>query len=776
MFGSQTAKLRNCTRLLLICVTLAIPASAAAQDAAPASTAAHHTARVEEIVVQARKRAEFLEDTPVSVSVVGATEMRETGVTRLEDIQQLVPNLRISTPSDGQAADIVIRGVGTPQSASIAFDPGVGIYVDGVFLPRAIGTLIDVLDVRQIEVLRGPQGTLFGKNTVGGAVSISTVKPQPELEGFALLRPGSLGQLYTQAMVNLPIVEDKVFTRLSVSTNNTRGYAFNRQYDRWESNRNSLSFLGSVRILPIEDVTIDVSGSWSRDHNHGRLQECVYIGGGTIGNLVSGLQPACESTSPFDGASNIDGISDVQSYGTWGTIAWDPSSGPLEDYVFKYIGSWRQQAPRLRLDNDGSTAEAVFRAGVGGGVHDGLPGSQQQVSQELQVNGSLWDDRIQFVAGAFGFWENGRDAQTLTVVPEVLNIVSLNLREIDNWSWALYTQGTLDVTDWLSLTGGGRYTEDKKGLFAQNTDPRTDDPPTLNQDDSVIFTAWTPMGTIAATLPEDLLDGTPVDHFMTYFTYSRGFRGGGFNGVLNPVATSLDQFEPEYLDSYEWGFKTIAFDQLATLNASVFYNNYDDIQVTTQVDVGDQNGDGIPDIEQTTLNGAKATSHGAELELLTIPIDGLQLHGSVGLLYTEFDEFIGISSLDGTQLDRAGQSFNNAPQLQSHIAVQYSLAVDPGGPEWLRGWVTPRMDWSYQSRVHIIGAEVPQGTQSGYNLLHARLSYDFLDDRAQIALWGKNLTDETYFQWVSPVVSSFGIATRIYNEPRTFGGELSYRF
>ena len=186
-----------------------------AQEAEPAPASARH---VEEIVVQARKRAELLEETPISISVVGAAEMRETGVTRLDDVQQLVPNLRIASPSDGQAADFVIRGVGTPQSSAIAFDPGVGIYVDGVFLPRAVGTLIDVLDVQQIEVLRGPQGTLFGKNTVGGAVNITTVKPQEKLEGFALLRPASLGQVYTQAMLNLPVVEDRVFARLSMST------------------------------------------------------------------------------------------------------------------------------------------------------------------------------------------------------------------------------------------------------------------------------------------------------------------------------------------------------------------------------------------------------------------------------------------------------------------------------------------------------------------------------------------------------------------------------
>ena len=164
-------------RLALVGATVAWTTAAPAQDAATP----RRDRPVEEIVVRARKRAEFLQDTPVSVSVVGAAELREIGVTRLDEVQQLVPNLRIAAPSDGQAADIVIRGGGTPQSSAIAFDPGVGIYIDGVFLPRSVGTLIDVVDVQQMEVLRGPQGTLFGKNTVGGAVNITTVTSSPGL-------------------------------------------------------------------------------------------------------------------------------------------------------------------------------------------------------------------------------------------------------------------------------------------------------------------------------------------------------------------------------------------------------------------------------------------------------------------------------------------------------------------------------------------------------------------------------------------------------------------
>ena len=728
---------------------------------------------IEEIVVQARKRAELLEDTPVSVTALSENTLRQAGVTRLDDIQTLVPNLKFQAGTEGMSANIVIRGVGTPQSAAIAFDPGVGIYIDGVFLPRTIGTLVDVVNIEQIEVLRGPQGTLFGKNTVGGAINITTVKPKDEIEGFALVRPSNFGGLFTQAMVNLPIVPGTVLGRFAMSSTNSAGYNTNTFQDVKYSNRNSLTFLGTIRLLPVEDLVIDLSGTWSRDHNAGRGGDCVYVQDTALGGLVPGLKKACEATRPFENTSNIAQIADVESYGMWGTATYDVGDvGPAENVVVKSITSWRQQIPRLRVDVDQTSANALWRSSVGGdNPSDGTPGFQQQISTELQINADAWDDRLHFVSGYFAFWEKGLDSQVLAVVPT--SLVVENIRTIDNWNWALYTQATIDATDWLSITGGVRYTEEKKGLAAKNLTPGAT-VPTVDISDSVIFSAWTPMASVAAFAPDSWLDAANLDHLMTYFTYSRGFRGGGFNGVINPILESLEQFQPEFLNSFEIGFKTVGLEQRATLNVSLFYGNYTDIQVTTQREAGDIDGDGIIDIDQVTENAAKATQKGAEIEILTLPFDGLQINGSVGLLYTEYDEFLSFSAVTGNPLSRAGESFNNAPKLQSHIAAQYSFAVPIEGP--MGGWLTPRLEWFYQTEFHALGPELAPANQRGYNLLHARLSYEFMDDRAQVALWGKNLLDVAYTDIVSPVASSFGYAVRYYEAPRTYGVEIAYSF
>ena len=747
-------------------------AEAIEQSGAARGLSRSQAGTIEEIVVQARKRAELLEDTPISVTALGENTLRQAGVTRLDDIQTLVPNLKFQSGTEGLSANIVIRGVGTPQSAAIAFDPGVGIYVDGVFLPRTIGTLIDVVNIEQIEVLRGPQGTLFGKNTVGGAINITTVKPKDEVEGFVLLRPSNFDGLFTQAMVNLPIVPGKVLGRFAMSSTNSGGYTFNSNLGQRQNNRNSLTFLGTLRLLPMEDLTIDLTGTWSRDHNAGRGGDCVFVQDTTLGGLVPGLKDACIATEPFRNTSNIHQIADVKSYGMWGTIAYDVGDvGPVEGVVVKSITSWRQQIPRLRVDVDQTSADALWRSSVGGDPQDGSPGFQQQISTELQVNADAWDDRVHMVAGYFVFWEKGRDSQVLAVVPT--NLLVENRREIDNWNWALYTQATVDATDWLSVTAGVRYTEEKKGVRAQNfnvpsTEPANDIP------GSAIFTAWTPMASVAAFAPDEWLDAASLDHLMGYFTYSRGFRGGGFNAVINPIIDSLDQFQPEFLNSFEIGFKTIGWDKRATLNVSLFYGDYTDIQVTTQREAGDLNGDGVIDIDQVTENAADATQKGAEIELLVLPVEGLQINGSAGILDTNYDEFLSFSQVTGDPINRAGESFNNAPQLQTHIAVQYSFAVPLEGA--MQGWFTPRVEWFYQSDFHALGPELDAGKQRGYNLIHARLSYEFLDDRAQVSLWGKNLLDVGYVDIVSPVVSSFGFATRYYEAPRTYGAELSYSF
>ncbi len=761
-------------------VDAARPQSGAGTVAEPATgLTSRAQTRVEEIVVHARRREELLESTPVSVTALGEATLRAANVQRIDDINELVPNLTFTSRRNVEA-DVRIRGVGA-NTGEIAFDPGVGVFVDGVFLSRAFGGILDVLDIQQIEVLRGPQGTLFGKNTVGGAVNISTVRPHEELEAFVYLRPGNLGAINTRAMVNVPIsvgaLEDRVFLRAALATVNDAGYAYDEFRDVYSSDRNSLTFLGSLRILPVDDVTFDVTGTWSSFHNNGKGGQCVLVREGGLGSLAPGFFDACKRSRPRRFGANVDNVVDVKSFGTWGTLAWDVGDvGPLQDLSLKSITSWRKQLPRRRHDFDMTEIPVLAVSNVGGSPIDGREGFQQQISQEIQSNGRAWD-QLAYVVGYFVYWEQAVTHSGTAVTAGPVVALTDDSDRIDNWNWALFGQATWDVTDWLSLTGGLRYTEEKKGIEIVNrlvTDVETDRPPEDRGQNSEIFTAWTPMASIAFETPEELLAEANLDHLLAYFTYARGFKGGGFNAVL--AGTSVDNsFAPEFLDSFEIGFKTIALDQRLTVNLSLFTASYDDIQVATLIDTTPP-GSEAPDFSRVILNAAEATNRGVELELMALPTDGLQISGNLGYLHARYDEFLGISDTTGLPTDRSGQRLPEVPQFQSFLAVQYSFPLALDGPVWLQGWLTPRLEWFYTSSTLYAGPEIPAATQRGYNLLHARVSYGFLDDRAQVALWAQNLTNQAYFNHVNPLVSSFGNIVRYYEPPRTFGAELSYRF
>lgn len=304
-------------------------------------------------------------------------------------------------------------------------------------------------------------------------------------------------------------------------------------------------------------------------HEHeGRGGECVFIQETALGLIDSSLYPNCRKTSPYENNAEAASLTDLESYGTWGTITWEAGDvSVFEDVVGKFIGSWRQQKPRLRIDVDQTATPAFVRSTAGGPPGNGTPGSQQQISVEGQLNAAAWDGRIQFVMGAFGFWETADENVGFDILPGFLDIVQDNDRAIDNWTWALFGQGTINLTDWASFTAGIRYTQDKKGLFAETRDAVDPTAPPLQlQNRSTVFDAWTPMESLALTAPQEWFGNAPVDHLMGYFSYSRGFRGGGFNGLL--LANDATEFQSEYLDSFEIGAKTIGFDQTTPLISS----------------------------------------------------------------------------------------------------------------------------------------------------------------------------------------------------------------
>ncbi len=751
--------------------------------------------KIEEIVVNARKRAELIENTPVSVTALSAEVLQATNTTRLDQIQNIVPNLSIFRTLSGQSASIVIRGVG--NFPFIYYDQGVGLYVDGVYLSRNAGSVLDVIDTAGIEVLRGPQGTLFGKNSVGGTVSITTVKPTDELEGYVELSGGQWGTFETRAVLNLPIAPDaldnRLATRLSFASYEMAGYTTNLETDETWSNRDSKNFLGAVRYTPIDAVTLDVSGLWSKSQSRSLGGQCLTVdfppGGNppTVPFVYPGYEEACEASRPYDFRSELDGMTAVESYGTWGIGTWDIGKlGGLDNVALKSTSAWREQRPSASLDVDMTEYPVAVSNNFGDGSDplEGTPSLQRQIQTELQMNATAWDERINFVTGAFAFWEQASEDNTLIILPNTpvqpLG-VSYNFTTVDNWDWALFGQGTVNVTDWADFTAGIRYTQEKKGLTRRVEQPLNATVPVpVDFAGNAIYGAWTPMATLSLLPPDAWLDPLLLEHLMGYFTYARGFRGGGFNGgARTDLPADIEPFKPEYVNSYELGFKSIAVEHTLTFNASIFYMRRTDQQVPQIVSnpCPPEQPNCIPPTSVLTRNAAESTSKGFELEANVFPFDGAVIDGSVGYTDSRFGDFPNAQDpLTGAPVNRKGQSIPFTPPWQTHLGLQYSVEVPTPGPLWMQGWLTPRIDWSYRGEQVNWADELTELIQPGYNLLNARLSYVFNDDRSQVALWAMNLTDKLYFQETLALPRITTTLVRYYEPPRTIGVEVSHSF
>jgi iron complex outermembrane receptor protein len=772
--------------------------------------------RIDETVVTARRREELRQETPLSVTALDEAELRAAQVETTLDLQRLIPNLTFIRSGTGQDIAPFIRGVGALPFSYL--DQGVGTYVDGVYLSRGSGGLLQVVDFQQIEVLRGPQGTLYGKNTVGGAINVATIKPRRETEASVDVRAGSYGEADTKTMLNVPVgtgwLADHLHSRLTFASFNRAGYTTNTLTDESYSDTNALVFYGALRFAPRDDLTFDLTGTWSRDHNKGLGGQCRFVpqsaelnpSTGRTNNpfnafLPPGYREACDRSQKYRFASEVASpIADVESSGVWGILDWRLGEvGPV-DLDLRYTGSWREQIVRGRNDIDMTQFPVLVLAYAGGppaGSNprniNGTPTLQDQVQQELQLTGRAWDGRLSFVSGVFLYWESIDEDNALRFLPgnpllDANGGVSNAINRIDNRDWAFYGQATADVTDWLSLTAGLRYTEERKALEHELTIPEALNPPDpvpSEFSNSRTSGAWTPMASVAFKTPREWLRATGIlDWAMPYFTYARGFIGGGVNGAgRTDSPLESETFGPEFANSYEWGVKTIAFGGRASLDFDWFLLDRTDQQVAQLVQddsacpPGSDPACVTPTLALVT-NAGRSKTYGLETEFRVTPVPGLWLSGGAGYTHARFLDFPNAeSSITGDTINRAGEPLPFVPEWTTHAALEYAYELPRlRGPSWVDGWLTPRVDVAYTSGNFFYAPEIEELQQSGYVVVNFRLAWDFNDDRSRIAFWAKNLTDTAYYDAAVASPRLAGSVTRYYDAPRTFGVEIAQRF
>ncbi|GAB4150535.1 MAG: TonB-dependent receptor [Sphingomonadales bacterium] len=722
-------------------------------------------------MVTARKRTESLQDAPVSVAVLSADMLENRRLDRMKDLANAVPNMDINSGignGGGSATQIFIRGVGQSDYA-FPNEPGVGLYVDGVYISRTVGNNFTLTNLDRVEVLRGPQGTLYGKNTIGGALKVVTQLPNGETEGKVQATIGRFERLDFDAHASFAIT-DKIFGSITGSSRRRDGLGTNF-FGQELGNKDQESLRAVLRFVPNEKLDIVLRGDYSRQRQNGPATSTILfernqanaIGIDTINGLLAparaaelGLEP------PFDqfGGAFVktleeDGKGVFSSFGEVETRDWADIFGgsidvswSLGNLTLKSITAYRDNEIDIRRDADGTPFEIV---------RVDNPEKTNQLSQELQLSGLSFDSNLNWIVGAFGMREKGSVslfAPLLSGLFEATGGLADNTAQIDasikSYSVALFGEATYQLTDSLSITAGARLTYDEKDYVYGLSRPESGQvplPPTLLQDK---WTTFLPKGAIEYQATEDL---------KVYASASRGYKAGGFNARAlsgNPP----QQFDPEFLTAYETGVKTSWLDRRLTINGSVFYNDYTDIQLLSVINLGGGN------VETVISNAGKGRVVGAEIEMEALPHPDLMLTLGLGLLDTKYKQIDAETAAAGIALDN---EFANAPKLSLNTSARYNIDLGDSGRIQLF------TDAAYRSSQYRDAVNTPSLKSDNYLIWNARTTYISPSETFELSFFVTNITDKIFVTNGTEVLG-LGFVEAFYSEPREWGLSLAVNF
>ena len=733
---------------------------------------------LEEIMVTARRREEGLQDAPIAVSAFTGDSLAYRGITRLDQVEKFVPNLTFqNNPSFGGASNsaaIYLRGVGQKEFLPTT-EPGVGLYVDGVYIARSVGAVLDLIDIERLEVLRGPQGTLFGRNTIGGAISITTVKPAigGEFAGQIGAAYGTDDRFNIKGSVDIPI-GTTMGLRVSGASFQQDGYV-ERQDGVDLGDDDTVTARVALAWEPSDRLRADFSFDYTSDTENGPAMELIaidftdlsqlagvvaappppmaFIHNVTAAALGPGMPCAAtdvngngvtynpDSPNCYDNrylrdngpnGGSAEAKSDTDVYGLSLNVSYQLSDA----LTLKSITAWRDLEAEFARDGDHSPHRISQ-------FSDDL--EQEQFSQEFQLLGD--HGRFNWIAGAYYFSEEGDNAN-------ILDFTVSNFRSggaFDNEALALFAQGTYDLTDAWHLTLGGRYTEETKTFLP----------------DQIIFTNYyagiselVPPGNPLAALDAPFLQAgsrilpylekevevdefTPLvnlawdasDDVMLYATYSEGFKSGGFTQrVFPPIVVPftappgtpdidlIPTFEPEFADVYELGFKSTLFDGRVRFNGAVFHTDYEDLQVQV-----------FNSVAPVTENIGSANIDGLELELQASPGAGWLIEGTFAWLDAQYDQIDTGLTLIGKNF-----AFERVPEYSGSLGLSKEFSLNELGTLLLRG------DASYRDETFNDAFNTSLLKTDSYTLLDARVRWTSAREDLSITLSGINLTDEDY--------------------------------
>lgn len=694
---------------------------------------------IENITVTARRREESLQSVPVAVSAFNDDVLQDLGALDLGGLQGAVPNLNlVQGRGSASSANIFIRGIGQPDALQ-TFDPGVGVYVDGVYFSRIQGALINLADIERVEVLRGPQGTLYGKNTIGGAVNLVSKQPddQVHIKGNAAI--GRFDHYQFSGYLSAPIIEGKLSASIAGSYEERDGVVRDPDTGEKFNDRDNLAGRIIVHAKPYETLSLQFSGDYTRQRNAlnlGRAEaDLTQTDLFTFGTTV--LVPAPTTEYDFTGRTSFDLDDDAQELDHWGISLkadWDIT----DNITLTSISAYRDLETDFFIDIDATEFEL-------GDVFVGL--DQDQYSQELQAKYSN-----DWLSGVFGLYYLREDVTSdqIAFADDFLTFAGVPLAftrtiadDQTTKSYAAFSQWTVDFTDQLSVTAGLRYTYEEKDYFRTTTSDFDFFAFTAEED----WDAWTPSLTV---------DFRPTDENLIYASVARGFKSGGFNGRANN-AGSTSAFDPEDVWTIEAGTKNDFFDNRLRVNGAVFYNFYEDFQARVA---------GLTPTDFPVLNVAELDTWGVELEAIAVPIDHLTLATSVGYLNADYESFD--LEIPGCAPEVCEPAF--APEWTFRASANYEWPVGPYGFVVFNGDVRHVSSHflSVQNRDSLL--------EDGYTLLNAFVAIQDIDRVWRLAFGVKNITDEVYKTDGQEFSNVANIQTAYYGDPRTWQLSLTLDF
>ena len=729
-----------------LCLKAALLASLSAPSLVLAQSGETGAAQLADIVITAERRTTSLQDTPLSVSAITAESLADANVTDTESLSYSVPGLVLQRDVVGKA---VIRGIGT-ENFTVGGDPGVATYVDGAYIARSSTAIFDFFDVERVEVLRGPQGTLYGRNATGGVINVISRAPSQDPEAYVNATYGNYDAMRLEGAISGPVTEG-IRVRLAGLYHNRDGFTDNifpgleaRGLDELDT-KDLWALRGRIDFDLGEAVTLELIGDIYRDDSNPPAfwytdDTLPWQGPNSVfprdlRTVSQGFETDTPGFAP--GELEVGQAGRQDQTGVTARLTWD--AGPV---IVTSTTAYRDIKFEWINDGDGLSDFVVvyFQRDY-----------SEQFTQDIQI-ASNTDGPLQWIVG--GFYLN-EDAEGIYAIP--LGGFSTILYDGTNETEAfgVFAEGTYTIGD-LSITAGLRYSDETKDATLLYRFPFIVELPL--QEQSADFSAVT---------PRLVIDYQIADDAMVYASVTRGFKSGGFSLLDNPI----NAFDQETIWAYEAGFKSRLLDRRLQLNGAAFFYDYKDQQLSQVTNLATQ-----------TTNAGSSTIWGFELEWDALISDQIRMTGNLAYLNTEFDEFCTVDTRNpalpidvqncGDTPNLAGNELPRSPDFTANMAITYSDSIS----EALDGFL--RLEWQYSSSQFFSVFNRDNISQESFSLFNASAGISDAAGRWSVKAWVRNLTDEEYFSnlFESGVVDTVAIPQGFVAPPRTYGLTVGFSY